>query len=107
MATITKQAQLYEFGPFRLDAGERLLLRDGSPAALARTLLKTLLALVERSSHFVEKEVLVRTLAATFYSNRVAVVVEQPVKIRLPFGSYTSAVPAELYSVPFESNTAS
>lgn len=41
------------------------------------------------------------------YSNRVAVVVEQPAKIKFPFGSYTSEVPAELNSVPFEANAAS
>ena len=48
-----------------------------------------------------------RTRVATFYSNRVAVVVEQPVKIKFPFLSYTSAVPAELYAVPFDSNVTS
>jgi hypothetical protein len=69
--------------------------------------LRLQLALVERSGHLNRKKSLVRTWAASFYSNRVAVVVEQPVNIKFPFGSYTSAVPAELYSVPFESNTAS
>ena len=41
------------------------------------------------------------------YSNRVAVVVEQPVKSRFPPGPYTSAVPAEVYAVLFEFKAAS
>jgi len=43
----------------------------------------------------------------TVYSNRVAVVVEQPVRIKLPAGSYTSAVPTEVYSVASEFKVAS
>src|SRR6266542_1048580 len=49
------------------------------------------------SSHLIR-----RTRGAAVYSNRVAVVVEQPVNIKVPLGAYTSAVPAEVYCVPFE-----
>ena len=45
----------YEFGPFRLDPSERVLLRAGQPVMLAPKLIDTLLALVERSGHIVEK----------------------------------------------------
>ena len=41
------------------------------------------------------------------YSNRVAVVLEQPVAIKVPFGACTSEVPAEVYALPFDSNSAS
>jgi TolB-like protein/DNA-binding winged helix-turn-helix (wHTH) protein/Tfp pilus assembly protein PilF len=60
---MSKQTQgLYEFGPFRLDAGERQLLRDGQPQPLPPKAFATLLALVERSGRLVEKEELVQTL---------------------------------------------
>ena len=48
-----------------------------------------------------------RTRVVMLYSNRVAVVVEQPVVINVPSGAYTSEVPAEVYWSPFESNSAS
>ena len=54
---MSRQAkQLYEFGPFRLDAAERLLLRDGHPVSLTPKAFDTLLALVESSGHIVEKD---------------------------------------------------
>ena len=37
----------------------------------------------------------------------MAVVVEHPVNSNVPFDAYISEVPAELYSLPFESNIAS
>ena len=51
---------LYEFGPFRLDAAERLLLRDGLPLPLTNKAFDTLLVLVENSGHIVEKDELMR-----------------------------------------------
>lgn len=48
--------RLYGFGPYRLDAVERVLLRDGQPVILPPKDLETLLALVERAGHIVEKE---------------------------------------------------
>jgi DNA-binding winged helix-turn-helix (wHTH) protein/TolB-like protein/Tfp pilus assembly protein PilF len=54
---MSRQANhLYEFGPFRLDASERLLLRDGHPVSLTPKAFDTLLALVESSGHIVEKD---------------------------------------------------
>src|ERR1044072_5929905 len=49
------QPCLYEFGPFRLDASERTLARDGQEIALAPRLFDTLAGLVERSGHVVGK----------------------------------------------------
>jgi eukaryotic-like serine/threonine-protein kinase len=61
-----KPRQIYEFGVFRVDSGERLLLRDGAPVTLpqkdgTRTMLtpkvvETLLALVERAGQIVNKD---------------------------------------------------
>src|SRR5713226_9230115 len=53
---------LYEFAAFRLDAAERLLLRDGRPVPLTPKVFDTLLALVERSGHLVEKDELINKL---------------------------------------------
>src|SRR5882672_7407219 len=51
-----KLKHLYGFGSYRLDAMERVLLRDGQPITLPPKDLETLLVLVERAGHIVEKE---------------------------------------------------
>src|ERR1044071_1180001 len=53
---------LYEFGPFHLDAHERVLRRDGQPVALTPKVFDTLLVLVERSGHVVAKDELMQRL---------------------------------------------
>src|SRR5262249_14318296 len=50
----------YEFGPFRLDARERLLLREGESVPLTPKAFELLLALVEHHGHLLEKEELLR-----------------------------------------------
>jgi DNA-binding winged helix-turn-helix (wHTH) protein/TolB-like protein/Tfp pilus assembly protein PilF len=52
--------QIYEFGQFRIDPDERLLLREGKPIALTPKAFETLLALVENSGHVVKKDDLMR-----------------------------------------------
>jgi len=42
---------VYEFGPFRLDPAERLLLRNNQTVLLAPKAFDTLLLLVENSGH--------------------------------------------------------
>ena len=60
-AAMTRQGKhLYEFGPFRLDPAERLLLRHGKPVPLPHTTFEILLALVERHGNLVEKEELIK-----------------------------------------------
>src|SRR6266446_4635658 len=49
---------LFQFGAFRLDAGERVLLRDGRLVPLPAKVLSTLLLLVRNNGHVVEKDVL-------------------------------------------------
>ncbi len=51
---------LYEFGPFRLDAGERLLLRDGESVPLTPKAFDLLLALVEHHGRLLEKDELLK-----------------------------------------------
>ena len=50
----------YEFGPFSLDAGKRLLLRDGEPVPLAPKVLETLLALIENRERVLTKDELLQ-----------------------------------------------
>lgn len=56
-----KQAvqHLYEFGPFRIDPAERLLMRSGDSIPLTAKAFDTLLILVQRSGHLVEKSELI------------------------------------------------
>ena len=46
----------FEFGPFSLDAGKRLLLRNGEAVPLAPKVLETLLALVESRDRVLSKD---------------------------------------------------
>ena len=60
MSRLTKH--VYEFGPFRLDAKERLLLHDGEFVPLSPKAFDMLLALVENSGHLLEKNELMHRL---------------------------------------------
>ncbi|MCI0620855.1 MAG: winged helix-turn-helix domain-containing protein [Acidobacteria bacterium] len=51
---------IYEFGPFRLDAAEHLLLRDGEAVPLTPKAFDLLLALVEHHGHLLEKDELLK-----------------------------------------------
>src|SRR5215470_13026508 len=51
---------IYEFGPFRLDAAEHLLLRDGESVQLTPKAFDLLQALVERHGRLLEKEELLK-----------------------------------------------
>src|SRR5262245_17439638 len=52
--------QIYEFGPYRLDSAERLLMRDGAVVPLQPKIFDLLLALVERHGRLLEKDELMR-----------------------------------------------
>ena len=52
------QENVYQFGPFCLDANERVLLREGRLIPLAPKALNTLLVLVRNRGHVVEKDAL-------------------------------------------------
>ena len=46
----------FEFGPFRLDVSEQMLLRDGHPVPLTPKNLAVLSVLVQNAGHLVDKE---------------------------------------------------
>src|SRR5678815_5326128 len=50
----------YEFGPFSVDAGKRLLLRHGEPVPLAPKVLETLLVLIEARERVLSKDELLK-----------------------------------------------
>lgn len=62
MGLTRESRSVYEFGPFRLDASERQLLRDGNPIPLAPKVFDTLVALVESCGRLVSKDQLMRAL---------------------------------------------
>ncbi|MGH9429337.1 MAG: winged helix-turn-helix domain-containing protein, partial [Terriglobia bacterium] len=54
---MTRQPQsIHEFGPYRIDAAKRLLLRDGEVVPLTPKCFEILLVLVENSGEVVDKE---------------------------------------------------
>src|SRR6267142_3550174 len=55
-----EDSHFYEFGRFRLDAAERVLLRDSEFVTLTPKVFDILLALVERGGHIVEKDDLMK-----------------------------------------------
>jgi TolB-like protein/DNA-binding winged helix-turn-helix (wHTH) protein/Tfp pilus assembly protein PilF len=57
-----QSSQLYEFGSFVLNSAEHTLLRDGEPVPLRPKVFDTLLVLVERHSHLVEKDELISAI---------------------------------------------
>jgi eukaryotic-like serine/threonine-protein kinase len=52
--------QFYGFGPFRLDAAKRVLLRDGSPVPLAPKATEMLVVLVENAGQLLDKDELMK-----------------------------------------------
>jgi Tol biopolymer transport system component/DNA-binding winged helix-turn-helix (wHTH) protein len=54
--------QLFEFGPYRLDTGERVLTRAGTLVPLTPKALDTLIALVRHSGHVMEKDELLKEI---------------------------------------------
>jgi eukaryotic-like serine/threonine-protein kinase len=55
-------SSVYDFGPFRLDAAERLLLRAGQPVSLTPKALDLLVYLVEQPGRLVTKQALMSAL---------------------------------------------
>ena len=57
-----RNEQIYEFGPFRLEVGERRLLRDGEPIPLRAKVFDTLCTLVQNHGTLVTKDELMRAV---------------------------------------------
>jgi len=62
MDTAVNNQGVYNFGPFRLDPAERLLLRDGDAVALTPKAFDLLVYLAARPGHLVEKQALMVAL---------------------------------------------
>ena len=61
MAELSRPSKrIYEFGPFRLDPAEHVLLRDGEPVPLRPKEFAVLLALVENHGHVLTKDELLK-----------------------------------------------
>ena len=61
-AGISRSKEFYEFGPFRLDTEERLLLQDGAPLTLTPKAYDTLLVLVQNSGHIIDRDELMKSV---------------------------------------------
>src|SRR5688500_6264634 len=57
-----KTPHFFEFGPFRLDAAERLLFKGGEVVPLTPKVIDTLLVLVENRGHLIAKEELMSSV---------------------------------------------
>jgi Tol biopolymer transport system component/DNA-binding winged helix-turn-helix (wHTH) protein len=57
-----KTQEIFEFGPYRLQPVERLLLRNGEPIALTAKVFDLLVVLVENPGTLLEREKLLKTL---------------------------------------------
>ena len=66
----TKQTWQYEFGAFRLDVAERLLLCDGQAVPLPPKIFDTLLVLVENGGRLVTKDELMSRLWPDSFSKK-------------------------------------
>jgi Tol biopolymer transport system component/DNA-binding winged helix-turn-helix (wHTH) protein len=63
----SQENQLYEFGPFVLDARSRILLKDGATVRLTPKAFDTLFVLVQHASQVVEKEQLLKQVWPDIY----------------------------------------
>lgn len=63
-ALLRDDTHIYEFGPFRLEAAERRLLREGKPVPITLKIFNLLLLLVQNSGHLIAKEEIMREVWA-------------------------------------------
>lgn len=83
---------IFLFGPFRLDAGERVLLRDGEPVALTPKAFDTLLVLVARAGRLVEKDQLLEEVWQDTYVEEKTLA-QNVLTIRKALGSAPGGAP--------------
>ena len=57
-----KVPHIYHFGPYQLNAGEKLLLRDGEELPVKPKVVDTLIVLIKNNGHVVSKEELLQAL---------------------------------------------
>jgi Tol biopolymer transport system component/DNA-binding winged helix-turn-helix (wHTH) protein len=96
---VSRVNRLYEFGPFRLDTAERVLLRDEQTVPLTPKAFDTLVVLVQNNGHVLEKEELLKavwpdtfveeaTLAQNIFTLRKALGKEPPYIETVPKRGY-------------------
>ncbi|HKC71572.1 MAG TPA: transcriptional regulator, partial [Terriglobales bacterium] len=56
------EQHVYELGPFRINAHDRLILREGKPVPLTAKAFDTLLVLVRNGGHLVERAELMKAV---------------------------------------------
>ena len=56
------EGRIYQFGPFRVDEGARLLLRDGAPVSITPKVFDTLVFLVAKAGRTVSREELTQAV---------------------------------------------
>src|SRR6185369_18074210 len=92
----------FTFGPFLLDVKERVLLRGSKPVSLTPKVFATLLMLVEKAGHIVEKEELISALWPNTYVDE-ANIAQNIFKLRKVLGknrvgkTYIETVPRRGY----------
>ena len=59
---INEAQKIYQFGPYRLDVPERILLKEGQTVALTPKVFDLLALLIANHGHLMEKEVLLKAL---------------------------------------------
>src|SRR5574341_1082504 len=59
---VREERHLYEFGPFRVDVSERLLLRGGDPVAVTPKVFELLVLLIRNRGHALSKDELMNEL---------------------------------------------
>jgi DNA-binding winged helix-turn-helix (wHTH) protein len=64
--------QIYEFGDFRLDPAEQLLLHEGQPVALAPKVFETLLILLNSDGRLIDKDEFIGQLWPNVFVEDVA-----------------------------------
>ena len=62
ISTVSSEMGIYKFKTFRLEVAERRLFHDGSPVSLTPKAFDTLVYLVERAGHLVEKDELIQAV---------------------------------------------
>src|SRR5215471_19198845 len=96
MATSTRQ--IYEFGAFRLDSGERILLRGGEPVALTPKVFDTLVLLVQNAGRLITKdEFMSQVWADAFVEDATLAQSISQLRKDLPNSAITETTPKKRY----------
>src|SRR5262245_4266811 len=104
------QSETYEFGPFRIDASERVLTKEQQAISLTPKAFDTLVVLIRNSSHVVGKDELLKAVwPETFVEEGVLAVNVAAIRKALSDGdearSYIETVPRRGYRFVGEVDT--